>query len=105
MVEYCEFCELLVFQLRIGSGFFSEYPGEVREQILESMNRASPVRENEEELKKIGPLMPVTAFCRGFGLCNKHSNTIKSDNKLRAKKDMDIPSDLSIIGNLRLYDW
>lgn len=104
MVEYCEFCKLLVKELREGIGNFKGIDPMVREQYLDSMNKSSPVRKTKE-FKELGALMEVKAFCRGMGLCSKHSDTIKRDNKVRAQKGMDIPTDLSIIGKLRLYDW
>lgn len=104
MVEYCKFCELLVEQLRDGTGFFKDYPEEVRDEILKSMNSDSPIRDTKD-FDELGPLMPVRAHCRGFGLCSKHADTIKRDNKVLAKKDKDIPTDLSISTKLRLYNW
>lgn len=105
MEDYCKFCELLVKELNEGSGHFDGLPLEIREQYLDSMNKDSPLRLSKAKLKKFGPLMPVVAHCRGVGLCSKHAETIKRDNKIRAKKDMNIPTDLSISGKLRLYDW
>lgn len=104
MVEWCKFCELLVKQLREGTGFFEGYPKEVRDEILGSMNSDSPVRDTKD-FDELGPLMLVRAHCRSVGLCSKHADTIKRDNKVRAKKGIDIPIDLSIISKLRLYDW
>ena len=104
-MEKCKFCELLVKQLREGTGHFKDFPKEVREQYLDSMNKESPYRKKASDLKKFGPIMAVTSYCRGFGLCKKHISTIKRDNKVRAKKGIDIPTDLSIIGKVRLYDW
>lgn len=102
--EWCSFCKLLIKQLLDGTGHFEGLPLEVREQYLDSMNDDSPLR-STKKLKEFGPLMPVVAHCRGFGLCSKHAETIKRDNKIRAKKGLDIPTDLSISGKLRLYDW
>lgn len=105
MVEYCFFCKLLVKELKEGSGNFKDTPLIVREQYLDIMNKGSDVRKNPKKLKEIGPLMEARAYCRGMGLCSKHADTIKRDNKVRAKKGIDIPTDLSIVGKLRLYDW
>ena len=104
-MDHCKFCELLVKELREGIGHFKDFPQEVREQYLDSMNKESPYRKNSKKLKEFGPIMEVTAYCRGFGLCKKHIDTIKRDNKVRAKKGIDIPKDLSIISKIRLYDW
>lgn len=104
MVEYCSFCKLLVKQLRDGTGFFDGLPLEIREQYLDSMNRDSPIR-GTKDFDELGPLMLVRAYCRGFGLCSKHSDTIKRDNKVLAQKGKDIPTDLSMSSKLRLYDW
>lgn len=103
-IEYCSFCKLLVKELKEGIGNFKGIDPMVREQYLDSMNKDSNIR-GTNKLKELGPLMEVRGFCRGFGLCSKHSNTIKRDNKVRAKKGMDIPKNLSIIDKLRLYDW
>ena len=93
--EFCAFCKLLVSNLEAGEGHFKDYPEEIRKELLSSMNTSS----------KHKPLNLVRAYCRGFGLCSKHADTIKRDNKMRAKNGLSIPNDLSIKNKLRLYDW
>ena len=51
-MKYCEFCKLLVKQLKEGTGHFKGFPKEVREQYLDSMNKESPYR--KEGIKILG---------------------------------------------------
>jgi hypothetical protein len=100
----CEFCKILIKDLREGTGHFENLNSEVRKHILDSMNLESKYR-GTDEFETKGPVMEANSYCRGFPLCDKHIRTIKIDNKLRAKKGLDIPANLEIMGKLRLYGW
>ena len=97
----CKFCELLVKDLKEGVGHFKDMDKSVRQQLLSVKNNP----DFKENLKDSDHINEATAFVRGFPLCSKHANTIKSDNKKRARKGLDIPADLSITTKLMLYDW
>lgn len=48
--------------------------------------------------------MKIVGYCRGYGLCSKHIQTIKRDNKYRIMKGETIPESLELLRKIHISD-